>query len=87
LKVVAKPIEMVAWFTKEGIPHPVKFRTQKEDKSYSTVKIDKVIHTEKEKLAGNHMFVFRCQSEINGAVRPFELKYEIGTCKWMLWKI
>ena len=46
-----------------------------------------VIHTAEEKLAGNLMKVFRCQSEVEGVMRVLELKYELQTCKWLLWKI
>lgn len=85
MKVYAKPIEMVAWFDKDGI-HPVRFRIEGKDGSV-VVKIDKVIKKDLEKLAGNPMLVFTCESEINGQLRPYEIKYEIGTMKWMLFKI
>jgi hypothetical protein len=87
MKVVARPIDMVAWFTEDGIPHPMRFRISKEDSSFTVIKIDKILYTEKEKLAGNHMFVFRCQSTIKGIQRTFEVKYELGSCKWILFKI
>lgn len=85
MKVYAKPIEMVAWFDKDGI-HPARFRIEGKDGSV-VVKIDKVIKKDLEKLAGNHMLVFTCESEINGQLRPYEIKYEISTMKWMLFKI
>lgn len=87
MKVVAKQIEVVAWFEKNGVPHPVRFRLQKDDESYSTVPIDKIITTEKEKLAGNYMMVYTCQSEIKGVQRTFVIKYELSTMKWILFKI
>jgi hypothetical protein len=40
-----------------------------------------------EKLAGNKMLIFRCQSEIERELKPYEIKYELGTCKWYLWKM
>jgi hypothetical protein len=87
LKIVAKQIEMVAWFNKQGIPKPVRFRIQNEDESYRVIKIDKVVTMDKEKLAGNEMLVFKCQSIIEGVMSIFEIKYEIKTCKWILYKI
>jgi hypothetical protein len=53
LKVVAKQIEMVAWFNIKGMPKPVRFRIENEDESYRVIKIDKVVTMDKEKLAGN----------------------------------
>jgi len=87
MKVVAKPVDMVAWFDKEGIPHPVRFRIINEDSSNKVIKVDRVITREVEKLAGNNMMVFNCFSEISGTGRSFQLKYELKTCKWVLFKI
>jgi hypothetical protein len=85
MKVVAKPIDMVAWFDKDGI-HPTRFKIEGKDGDV-VVKIGKVLKKDLEKLAGNPMLVFTCESEINGQVRPFEIKYELNTMKWMLFKI
>lgn len=87
MKVVAKPIEMIVWYERDGTPHPIRFRLKKEDEEWKTVKIEQVITIEKEKFAGNYMYLFRCQSLINGVQRLYELKYEMATCKWMLFKI
>lgn len=42
---------------------------------------------ESEKLAGNPMLVFRCQSVINNLNKIYEIKFELKTCKWILYKI
>lgn len=80
------PIEMIVWFTKDGIPHPIRYKLTDENKSNLVIKVDQVITRTEEKLAGNKMIVFRCQSIINGALKMFELKYELNTCKWFLYK-
>lgn len=87
MKVLTKPVEMVAWFTENGTPNPVRFRIRNDDQSTTVIKIDKIIFKEKEKLAGNFMIVFRCQSLINGVTKIYELKYELNTCRWILFKI
>lgn len=87
MKVVAKPIEVVAWFTKDGSPNPVRFRMEKEDESFETIRIDKIIYRTVEKLAGNNMIVYKCQSQLNGTERVYEIKYELSTCKWILFKM
>ena len=87
MKVLAIPIDMVCWFEKTGIPHPVRFKVAREGKSEAVIKVDKVLTVDKEKLAGNDMLIFKCQSVINNAARLFELKYELRTCKWILFKM
>lgn len=87
MKVVAKPIEMIAWYCEDGTPNPVRFRLKSDDESYQTIKVDKIIKRDIEKLAGNLRQVFTCSSVVNGVEKIFELKYELLTCKWILFKI
>ncbi len=86
MKVVALPIECIAWFNKEGIPTPMKFRIL-DDNENKTVKVNQVVHRENEKLAGNYMYVFDCKSDMGNEVKWYQLKYSLDTCKWMLFKI
>lgn len=87
MKILAKPVDMVCWFEKTGAPHPVRFKVTGEDESEKVIKVDRILHKDKEKLAGNEMLIFRCQSVINNQRKLFELKYELRTCKWILWKM
>jgi len=82
MKILMKPIEMIAWFSKDGVPNPVRYKLDNQ-----VIKVEQVILRSEEKLAGNRMIIFRCQSEINGELRLFELKYELQTCKWFLFKM
>lgn len=87
MKVVAKPIDVVTWTDRSGSIHPIRFRYIEKDESYKVIKINKVIHREKEKLCGNPMMIYHCSTTINGIEKFFELKYELSTCKWILFKI
>lgn len=87
MKVLMKPIEMIAWFTKDGFPIPLRYRITSEDESDKVIRVDKILFKEEEKLAGNRMIVYRCESVINNTQRLFELKYEISTYKWYLYKM
>lgn len=87
MKILMWPIEMAAWFTQEGVINPIRYRVTSDQSEPSVVKIDKVILRTEEKLAGNKMIIFRCQSVINGLQKVYEVKYEIGTCRWFLFKM
>ena len=87
MKIVAKSVEMVAWFTQEGIPRPVRFRLVNEEGIYTIIKIDRIISKDKEKLAGNEMLIFKCESMIKDVQKIYEIKYELRTCKWILYKM
>lgn len=82
MKVVMDPIEMIAWFDIPGTLRPIRFRHDGK-----IVKVEMILRVSEEKLAGNRMKIYECQSEIRGQMKRFELKYELNTCKWFLWKI
>lgn len=87
MKIIAKPIEVISYTNNSGELRPLRFRIELEDKTERVIKIDKIIVRENEKLAGNNMLIFRCQSIINNIEVIFEIKYEINTCRWILFKI
>ena len=80
MKVIMKPIEMIALFSPEGDPTPIKFKMI-DGRETVTVKVDNLIDKSRERLAGNHMLVFLCESTIEDTTRRYELKYELSTCK------
>lgn len=82
MKTRAVPIQVLAHFEENGTPHPLRMKLADKE-----IKIEQIVSTTEEKLAGNRMLIFRCQSEIDGELRPFEIKYELSTCKWFLWKM
>ncbi len=86
MKVVCKPIDMIAWFEKDGKVHPIKFRLI-EGEENKVIVINRVRYCQTEKLAGNLMYVFECESDIDGILKIYEIKYEMSTCKWVLFKI
>jgi hypothetical protein len=87
MKIVAKVIEVIAWFKENGEIRPLKFRMSDGQSLTKVIKIDQIIAVDKEKYAGNVMYLFQCQSEIEGELKRFEIKYEVETCKWILFKI
>ncbi len=87
MKILMKPIEMIAWFNSKEKPIPLRYRIVDENNTYKVIKVDHVIFTKEEKIAGNRMIFYRCKSKINNSEKIYELKYEIDTCKWFLYKI
>lgn len=81
MKVLMKQIEMIAWFPQNGTPNPLRYKLDGK-----VIKVEQVTSKYEEKLAGNRMIVYLCQREINEELRPFELKFELQTCKWFLFK-
>jgi len=87
MKVLALPIEMVSYIDNKGYIKPIRFRMQIDDEPMEVIKIDKVIVRDTERFAGNIMLVYKCQSLIDDVIKLFEIKYEVSTCRWILFKI
>ena len=85
MKVVSKSTDVIACFEKDGGVKPLRFRIN-EDEEERVIKINRVVNREIEKLAGNVMEKFVCIASVNGIERIFEIKYELLTKKWILFK-
>lgn len=86
MKVVNKPIKMIAWFTNTGVVQPIKFRFKDEKGSYKVIKIDNLVEQTKETKYGIAMILFKCQSFIDGVEKLYELIYEVSSCRWYVYK-
>lgn len=85
MKVIAKPIQMIAWFNKDGSINPIRFKVEEDGEK--VIKVDRVLKSEQERLAGSIMEKFTCTSIINGVEKIFEVKYDSKSYKWILFKI
>lgn len=72
MKNISAPIEMVAKFDVNGNPTPARFVY--DDK---IINVERVVSMAEEKLAGNRMKLFICQSEIGGEMKRFEIKFDL----------
>lgn len=82
-----REVDVLASFNRTGQVRPLRLRIEDDMGERTTIKVDRVILFEVEKLAGNIMIKYRCQTVIDNAERIFELKYERDTCKWYLFKM
>lgn len=87
MKILTKPIEVVSVTDFKGNITPVRFKYLDEQESNVVIKIDRVIFSEKERLAGNYMMLYRCRSLIDDVEKVYEIKYELASCKWILYKM
>ena len=79
MKVLNKPVDMIAVFYSSGRVEPVKFKYED-----TPVTVDRVLKRYSEKLAGNRRICFVC---INEGAKVYELKYEVDTQVWYLFKM
>ena len=87
MKIVSKEIDTIVVFKKGKVPIPYKFKYAEGDEAEKReIKIDKIIRTEKKRIAGIDSIIYLCQSYINERIIQYELKYIIGEYRWVLYK-
>lgn len=79
-------VKMRADFDVDGKPVPLKFKYQNEVKEIVTVRVSRIRHRDMNNFAGNKMHVIRCESDQDGVVKIYEIRYEVDTCLWFLYQ-
>ena len=87
MKIISRPVEMIAWFHQQKWPEPVKFRLRGSDGALETIRVDRVAEVREEKRAGIRSYVYRCQSQVGEQQRIYELQYLVEECRWVLYKM
>ncbi|MGI6730816.1 MAG: hypothetical protein ACOX5F_02825 [Anaerovoracaceae bacterium] len=87
MKILAAPIETAVWFKLKEKPYPIKFRYSDREGLVHKVNVGKIISIDETKRAGIRAYIYRCQSEIDGIMKAYELKYLIDDCRWELYKM
>lgn len=78
MKILNKPIKVMAIFYTDGKFEPVKFRLEEK-----VVRVDRVVKSYEEHIVGNIRIVFVC---IQNEKDIYELKYEPESNIWYLFK-
>lgn len=78
MKILNEPIKVMAVFNTNGKIEPVKFRL-----SDKVVRIEKIMKVYEENIVGNTRVVFVC---LHNGKDIFELKYEVDSKTWYLFK-
>ncbi len=67
--------------------HPVRFKVLEKSGEKKVYEILRVIKIEDSKFAGIRAKHFDCEIMFGAAPRLCQIKYELDTCKWVLYKI
>ena len=87
MKTVSRAIDPVVVFCGGSKPLPYKFRYKDDSGKSREVLVGRILIAEQIKPGGVPMFVYECQSLIDGRERRYQLKYRVPDCAWELYKI
>ncbi len=86
MRLLNKNIDMISWTGKDGTVTPVRFRMEDNGENI-TIKVDRIIQTEKNRFGGSQTLCFLCSSIINDIEKIYELTCNCDNQKWLLRKI
>ncbi len=87
MKTLAKPIEMISWTEESGRIHPLRFKIESPDGSRHVIKVSNIYNSELNRIAGNKVYKFTCEIKMNGYNKICELRYDVDSCRWSLFKL
>lgn len=58
MKNLTKSIEMIAWFTEDGLPTPIRFKVEQPDGTYTVVHVARTMSCKMERIVGNPVIFF-----------------------------
>ena len=87
VKVCNLPVDVLTYFTKSGVPSPLRFKLKTGDDESMTIKRIKVNSIKETKIRGEKIYKYTCQNIIKDKLRLYELRYNTKICKWHLFKI
>ncbi len=87
MKVVHQKISVICWFDEDGKISPIRIRILNNSGEYNVISVDRVLNRKSEKLIGNITHCFLCECIINNCKKLLELKYEISSNQWIIYKM
>lgn len=87
MKILSRPIDVICVFIDDTDPKPVKWRMRNSDGTDTVVKVDHIYSVQRDRVRDINFIIYRCQGNVNGVERRYELKFNYKDLKWFLWKM
>ena len=88
MTLLNKPIEVTAYLDSAGIIKPVKFKNVNDDGTTTLFNIQRSIRRDREKLGeGVYVYTFTCEVIVDEKTILCDLKYNVQTKAWVLFRM
>lgn len=81
------PIQLISSCSTLGNFTPLKFRFEDNAHNLITINISDILSTRERKFNGVHDLIYTCQSNTSEVTQLFELKYNVNTHKWFMFRM
>ena len=86
MRIVNRPVDMIAVFMRGEDPKPKRFRFRDHDDTERIVNVQKILSITEDDWKKDPTFTYECQSRIGASDKRYQLRYHIDTAKWELYK-
>lgn len=87
MDVILTPIEVVAVFSRDGRVSPLRFRIILDEFGYQTITVGSISRRRRERIGKSLIDIYTCTGIVSGTERLFELKHELATGEWALYRM
>mgnify|MGYP001562232070 CR=1 FL=1 len=87
MNIPFKPVEVNVTCNQKDIRRPLYLRIAHNDENLKIINVDKVLTKGNERIKNNNGISYRCNSLIEGSTFFYELKFELSSSKWKLWRM
>lgn len=87
MKMYNKPISVISLMDTEGNITPIKWKIETDTHEVLAYSILNILQRNSRRIAGKMTCNILCETEINGAKRPCELRYILDSAQWLLYKL
>lgn len=81
------PVQLISSCSTLGELTPLRFRFENDEHKLETVDINQIISTKELKINGLHEIIFTCIANIFYESKLFELKYNVISHKWFIFRV
>ncbi len=85
-QIIDYPVQMISVFSTLGDVKPLRFKYEDPEHQIITVDVGNILAHKELTMGPGGSIIYTCESEIDGRNRLYEVRYQIGTHKWILTK-
>jgi len=81
------PIQLISSCSTQGNFIPIRFRYEDEEHGIITVQIDELINSKENNFNGIREIIYTCRAEIHGTMRIFDLRYNVSSHRFSIYRL
>jgi hypothetical protein len=87
MKIVDKPVQVVATTDRAGIVKPLCFFITDDSEVLEVINVERLVRRDKEKIGGDYVYTFTCEIIKDNMKMLCDLRLNLSTEEWSLYRM